>query len=565
MGEDRRFFISALFLFAIVITGCNNPSHRHLDKKVFYYNEAMGISSLDPAFASNEANTRACLQLYNGLVQTDTQMHILPCIAKSWEVEEKGKVFIFHLRNDIFFHENNSFDIRQEFNVIHNKNNPIRVTRKVIASDFVFSLKRLVDPLVASPCSWVLNRVQRDSLGKLTGITALNDSTLRITLDRPFMPFLSILSMVCCSVVPHEVVDYFGADFRSHPCGTGPFMFRLWKPEAELVFLKNENYFETNASGESLPFLDAIDISFISNKENAFMEFLKGKLDVLFGIDGSFRNQLLSRTGQLQPRFEGKFNYATSPYLNTEFLSIVVDKKTIDSVHNPLMDVRIRKALSYGFNRKTLRRYLEGNIGMPGIDGIIPAGMPSYDSANVIGYHYYPSRVKTLLTEAGYENGKGLPEITLHTNIEAKELCEYIRQQWEEFGIHVKVQIHSHDEQMRMIGNNQLPFYRSSWIADYPDAENYLGLFYSKNIPPKGYNFTHFSNREYDDLYEKAMEQVNDSIRYVYYRYLDQMLMENAPVIIVYYDQSVRLTRLNISGLRNNAMNHISLKEVRKE
>jgi oligopeptide transport system substrate-binding protein len=564
MGQRILFFLCMCFLFPAIFTGCNNPSDRHRDKKVFRYNEALGITSLDPAFANNEANSRACLQLYNGLVQTDSQMHVIPCIARSWKVLEKGKVFVFNLRNDIFFHENNSFDIRQEFNVIHNKANPIRVTRKVIASDFIFSLGRLVDPLVASPCAWVLKHVQRDSLGTISGIEALDDSTLRITLDKPFMPFLSMLTMVCCSVVPHEVVDYFGADFRGHPCGTGPFMFRIWKPDAELVFLKNENYFETNSSGLHLPFLDAIEISFIPNKENAFIEFLKGNLDILFGIDGMIRNQLLTRTGQLQPRFKDKFNYVTSPYLNTEFLSIVLDSSHNDVKKNPLADNRIRRALSHGFYRKDLRRYLEGNIGIPGNDGIVPPGLPSYDSATVVGYYYYPSKVKTLMKEAGYENGEGLPEIVLHTNVEAKELCGYIQRQWEEFGFKIKVEIHSHTDQMRMIGKGEFPFYRSSWIADYPDAENYLGLFYSKNIPPNGYNFTHFSNRDYDDVYEKAMEEVNDSIRYVYYRYMDQMLMENAPVIVVYYDQSVRLTNLNITGFANNAMNLVSLKEVRK-
>jgi oligopeptide transport system substrate-binding protein len=564
MRQGLIFFHCIIIFYAAIFSGCNSPSRRNRDKKVFRYNEANGITSLDPAFASNESNTRACLQLYNGLVQTDSAMHIIPCIAKSWDVLEKGKVFVFNLRSDIFFHENNSFDIREEFNVIHNKSNPIRVTRKVVASDFIFSLKRLVDPLVASPCNWVMKYVQHDSLGRLTGITALNDSTLRITLKKPFMPFLSILSMACCSVVPHEVVDYFGADFRSHPCGTGPFMFRIWKPDVELVFLKNENYFETNKSGERLPFLDAIEISFITNKENAFIEFLKGNLDIIYGIDGMFRDQLLTRTGQLQPRFEGKFNLTTSPYLNTEFLSIVLDTTKKVNSNNPLTDIRIRRALSYGFYRMDLRRYLEGNIGIAGKDGIVPPGLPSYDTSTVVGYYYYPSKVKSLLKEAGFENGVGLPEIVLHTNIEAKELCSFIQHQWEEFGFKISVEVHSHTEQMNLIDKNELPFYRSSWIADYPDAENYLGLFYSKNIPPEGYNHTHFSNREYDDLYDKAMEEVNDSIRYVYYRYMDQMLMENAPVIVVYYDQSVRLTQLNISGLGNNAMNYISLKEVMK-
>lgn len=563
MGREIFSGIAAICLL-LLITSCRNPAHRHADKKVFRYNEAGGITSLDPAFANNEANTRACMQLYNGLVQADSDLKIRPCIAKSWEILEKGRVFIFHLRNDIYFHENNSFDVRQEFNVIHNKNNPIRVTRRVTARDFNFSLRRLIDPLVASPCRWVLNLVQRDTLGNLNGIVAMNDSTLRITLKKPFVPFLSMLTMACCSVVPYEVVDYFGADFRSHPCGTGPFQFRIWKPEAELVFLKNENYFETDETGNRLPFLDAVEISFISERENAFIEFLKGNLDILMGIDGSFRDQLLTRTGQVQPRFKDKFTFETIPYLNTEFLSIVMDCDGDQIKNNPLCDKRIRQALSYGFYRRDLRRYLYGNIGVAGTDGIVPPGLPSFDSSVVVGYSYYPSKVKALLKEAGHENGNGLPEIVLHTNVEAKELCEYIQKQWEEFGFKIRLHIHSHQEQMQMIDENKLNFFRSSWIADYPDAENYLGLFYSRNKPPAGYNFTHFSNRDYDDIYEKAMEELNDSVRFTYYHYMEQLLMENVPVIIAYYDQSVSLTGSQISGLQNNAMNLLSLKTVRK-
>jgi len=561
MCKGNFFFRHALALFLLAIAGCNNPAHRHADKKVFRYNEAGGITSLDPAFASNEANTRACMQLYNGLVQADSLLQIKPCLAKSWDVLEKGKVFVFHLRNNIFFHENNSFDVREEFSVIHNKDNPIRVTRKVTAGDFVFSLKRLVDPLIASPCAWALSKVQRDSLGNIHGIEALDDSTLRITLARPFMPFLSILSLICCAVVPHEVVDYFGADFRSHPCGTGPFQFRIWKPDVELVLLKNESYFEKDKNGDRLPFLDAIEISFVPENEQAFIKFLNGNLDLLNGIDVAFRDQLLTRTGQLQPRFVGKFNFETYPYLNTEYLSIV---RNCEGQSNPLCDKRIRQALSYGFSRRNLRRYLYGNIGVPGSDGIVPPGLPSFDTTMVVGYYYYPSKVRTLLKEAGHENGEGLPEIVLNTNVEARDLCEYIKKQCEEFGFNIRVNDRSHDEQMRMIDEGKLSFFRSSWIADYPDAENYLSLFYSKNIPPHGFNYTHFSNRDYDEIYEKAMEEVNDSARYKYYQYMDQLLMENAPVIIVYYDQSVRLVQKNISGLSQNAMNFLILKDVKK-
>jgi oligopeptide transport system substrate-binding protein len=542
-------------LFILFYSSCTNPRGRNKDKQVFRYNEASAITSLDPAFAKDQANIWACTQLYNGLVQLDGGLHVQPCIAKSWEIFDNGKTYLFHLQSDVLFQ-------------------PAPIPRLVTAKDFVYSLNRLIDAKVASPGSWVMNTVKRIDNGQLTmdnalSIVALNDSTLEIKLKHSFAPFLSILSMTYCSVVPKEVVEKYGADFREHPCGTGPFKFKMWKEGVKMILLKNENYFEhpsnpPKAEEENrLPYLDAVEISFITDRQSAFIEFLKRNLDFLNSVDASYKDDLLMRNGQLQPKYSGRFKMQATPYLNTEHLDILQDSNLVVMKGSPLNNKLIREALNYGFNRKEMMTYLRNNIGTPGVYGMVPPGLPSFDTA-AIGYNFNPTKAISLLKEAGYPDGKGLPEIVLSTDAMYGDLCEYIKTQWEKFGFKIRIDVNQGATHRKMMTEQKLALARASWIADYPDAENYLALFYSKNFTPNGPNYTHYFNKKYDKLYEQATVETNDTVRYRLYGQMDEMLMQDAPVIILYYDQIVRLTQNNIEGLGANAMNLLVLKEVRK-
>ena len=486
-----------------------------------------------------------CLQIFNGLLQLDEKLNVIPCIASSWEISDNGLTYTFHLRNDVWFHKDACFANRDS-------------TRKVTASDFEFSLNRLAEPLTASPGAWVMKKVLHDASGKLTGIKAIDDSTLRIRLSETFPPLPGLLTMPYCSVIPFESLEKYGPDFRSHPVGTGPFKFSFWKEGVKLILLKNENYFEEE-NGRKLPYLDAIDISFISDKQSAFIEFLKGKLDFLSGIEGSYKDDLLTHSGLLQEKYTHRFIMDTEPYLNTEYLGILMDSR--DSSFHPLQQKKIRQALSLGFDRKKMIAYLRNNIGTPGIYGIVPPGLPSFNGDTAV-YEYDPLAARRLLSEAGYPNGSGLPAITLSTTNNYLYLCEFIKSQWEELGFRIKIDVNQAAVHRKMIAEQRLEFFRGSWIADYPDAENYLSLFYSGNFAPGGPNYTHFQNKNFDTLFEKANSETNDSIRYRQYVELDRMMMEEAPVIILYYDKVLRIYRKNVLGLRSNAMNLLVLKTV---
>ena len=536
-----------LFIISILLYSCGEDKNKIETRTVFRYNESAGITSLDPAFARNQANIWGCNQIFNGLVQLNDKLEIEACIAKSWNISEDGLLYTFFLRDDVYFHKHEVFEDTNG--------------RKVTATDFVYSFQRLADDQTASPGAWIFNNVALKN-GKFY-FEALNDSMFQIGLKNPFPPFLSLLSMQYCSVVPKEIVEFYGKDFRKNPVGTAAFKFKMWKEGVKLVLLRNDNYFEKDGD-KQLPYLDAVAVTFIIDKQAAFIEFVKGNIDFMSGIDASYKDELLSREGKLNPEYTDKFNLITQPYLNTEYLGFLMDTSLRVIKNNPIRIKKVRQAINFGFDRSKMMRYLRNNIGTPGIYGFIPDGMPSFDTSGKIPYTYNPDKCRKLLSEAGFPEGEGLPEIKLSTNASYLDLCTYIQSQLGELGINIKLEVNPPATLREMIAQSKSMFFRASWIADYPDAENYLSLFYSPNFCPKGPNYTHFSNSKYDNLYELAGAEINDSIRYSYYHKMDKLIMEEAPVVILYYDQVLRFTQKNIVGLGSNPMNLLTLKRVKK-
>lgn len=537
----KIFFAGALIT---LFFACNNPSE-HDNKKVFNMNLDQGLTSLDPAFARNQYALWMTNQLFNGLVQIDENLKIQPSIAKRWEISNGGKLYTFHLRSDVYFHDDPLFNNGKG--------------RKVIASDFIYSFNRILDPKIASSGAWIFN----DKVDTLNGFTAPNDSTFAVSLKRPFTPFLSMLTAQYCSVIPHEVSEHYGKDFRSHPIGTGPFKFKYWKEGEILVFLKNEKYWEVE-NGQRLPYLDAIKATFIPDKQTAFMDFIKKNLDFFNSIDGSYRDDILTKSGKVTSKYRNKFQLITGPYLNTEYLGILVDSNMPIVKSSPLRFKKIRQAINYSIDRKKMVKYLRNGIGTPGHAGFIPKGMPGFDMTEVKGYEYNPAKARQLLAEAGYPNGKNLPEITLQTITSYKDLIEFVQGELNTAGIKCRVETNQGSSLRELIAKNSVNFFRGSWIADYPDAENYLSVFYSKNYVPVGPNYTSYNNKEFDKLYEAVFFETNNEKRFKMYRKMDQLVLEEAPMVILFYDQLINLYQNNIKGISTNAQNLLTLKRIKK-
>lgn len=536
------FLVGFMSLWFILFASCR--SHVHPGKKIFHYNESSGLASLDPAFAKNKQVMWAVHQLYNTLVEIDSNMQMQPSLAKRWDISGDNLTFTFFLRNDVHFTDDACF--------MNGKG------RQLTAYDVEYSFKRIVDKSTASPGAWIFN----NRVDSINGFRAIDDTTFRLKLVSPFQSILGILSMQYCSVIAKEAVEKYKTGFRSHPVGSGPFSFVAWEEGQALILKKNEHYFEKDEQGKQLPYLDGIKASFFNSKATEFLEFRQNRLDFIDDIDPSFKDEVLTRTGNLKKIWEGKIELHKHPYLNIEYLGILVDGENELVKNSPLRLQKIRQAINYGFNRKKMMLYLRNSIGLAAESGFVPAGLPSFDSVAVQGYHYDIAKAKQLLAQAGYPEGKDLPEIKLLTIPIYGDLASYIANELLQVGIRVKVEVIQKSLLMEQTSRSQAAFFRGSWIADYPDAENYLSVFYGKNPAPP--NYTRYKNAAFDELYEKALSEKNDSLRYRLYRQMDMMIINDAPVVPLWYDMAIHLVHKNIINFYPNSLNLLELRRVKK-
>ena len=537
----KNYPLSFIILSIIFFTSCK--SHQHPDKKIFHYNEQTGIASLDPAFAKNQSVMWAIHQLYNTLVEVDADNQLKPSLAKSWEVAADNLTFIFHLRTDVYFHDDAVFADGKG--------------RRLTAQDIEYSFKRIINKNVASPGAWIFN----NKIDSADGFKTLNDSTFQLKLVRPFQPILGILSMQYCSIVAKEAVDKYGSNFRRHPVGSGPFAMVAWEEGQALVLKRNINYFEKDSSGYALPYLDGIKISFFNSKATEFLEFQQNRLDFINDIEASFKDEILTKTGNLKKEWQGKLLLQKHPYLNTEYLGILVDGENEMVKKSPLRLQKIRQAINYGFDRQKMMLYLRNSIGTAAESGFVPAGLPSFDAVKVKGYHYNPAKAKQLLEEAGFLNGTNLPAIKLLTIPVYADFAGYVANELQQIGIKVEVEAIQKSLLLEQTSKSQALFFRASWIADYPDAENYLGVFYGKNPAPP--NYTKYKNPVYDALYEKAIAEKNDTIRYSIYQQMDQLIINDAPVVPLWYDIAIHLVHTNIINFEPTGLNLLELRRVK--
>ncbi len=533
---------SALLLIFLVITfSCQQGKTSIDDSTVFRYNEHANITSLDPAFAKDQRNIWPCNLIYNGLVKLDKNLNVVPDLASNWSVSDDGLQYTFTLKDSIFFQKNKAF--KNDLN--SHEFNRARVT----ASDFKYSLERLKNPDLASPGAWTMNLVDR--------ITAPSDKELVIVLKKAFPAFLGILSMKFCSVIPHRdrLIDSY--NIRSNPIGTGPFYMKRWEENVKLVLRKNDIYHEKDSTGISLPYLEAVAITFKNDKQSEFLEFAQGNLDFINAIDPSYKDELLTTQGDLKKKYVSSVKLIKAPFLNTEYLGIKLDNNQPE-----LQNVHLRKAINHGFDRELMIKYLRNNIGIPATSGFIPVGLPA--GGKITGYLYNPNLAKKLVNKYIEETGDSNPNITISTNANYLDLCEFIQKELEKIGIEVSIDVMppSTLRQARSAGN--LDVFRSSWIADYPDAENYLSLFYSGNFAPGGSNYTQFNNSTFDQLYEKALNNPDAAQRERLYIAMDSIIIEHAAIVPLYYDESVRFIDHKISGLETNAVNMLDLTRVIK-
>jgi peptide/nickel transport system substrate-binding protein/oligopeptide transport system substrate-binding protein len=449
--------------------------------------------TLDPAFSTDIYAVTVIQQLFDGLVQFDKDLSVIPAIAKSWKISPDGLIYTFYLREWVKFHHG----------------------REVNANDFVYSFTRILNPETKSSSFDFFTRIlgAKEFIDKKTkevkGLVALDRYTLKIILSEPYTPFISILAMKGAKVVPREEVEKLGINFGKSPIGTGPFKFVSMKEGEEIILEANPDYFEGR------PYLDKIIFKTFHGDpvEDIFRNFVEGALEETKVPFKEFRD----------PSKLKNFYIVRKPILSLRFYGMQIKTKPFDNK-------KVRQAINFAINKEQIDE--EAFQGMDHItDRIIPLGMPGSSPAK-IHYSYNLKRAKEFLSEAGYPEGEGIPPIEFWSAQKAemtrKEL-EIVKSNLANIGINL--QIHTETNWKRfeeMMISYKTPMFRYAWYADIPDPDNFLGiLFHSKSK----YNFMGYRNPEADRLLDRARSERDYLKRMEIYRKVEEIVLEDAPIV----------------------------------
>ena len=566
---------------------------------VLKVNETEYFRSLYPLNITEVGGHRITNQIYEGLVQFDqADLTIKPALAERWEMDSSGLVYTFYLRKGVKFHDDVCFAGGKG--------------REATARDFEYCLTKLCTPDVSNQGFWVFkdkvkgadnfylareyaslketaarfpaNSQDENYLSatarikeleeknpadiaakpeKVEGITVIDDYTLKIELEKFFPGFLQMLALPFTAVFPHEAWEKYGNDMRAKAIGTGPFRIKALREDEVVILEKNQNYWGKDEFGNQLPYLDGIKVTFMKEQKSELLALKKGDLDFVYRLPLEMVEEVIDRQGNLLGEYK-KFQLQTTASLSTLYYGFL----NVDSLFS---SKEVRIAFNYAVDRQKIADFTLKGCAMPAFHGIVPPAIKGFNAGAVKGYEYSPEKAREHFAKAGYPDGKGFPEITLQINSGGgtnEQVAEAVQKMLQEtLNIRVNIVKLPFAQHLENLETGKTQFWRLGWIADYPDPENFLTLFFSGHIPPKlsdkSYlNSTRYRNPVYDSLFEKAINTVDDKARFALYEQADQVMINDAPIMPLYYYKDHRLLQPRVQNFPQNAMEFRLYREV---
>ena len=480
---------------------------------------------LDPAYLTDKYSATLVNQIFDGLVQFDENLNVVPAVARNWEVSPDGLTYTFTLRRGVRFHNG----------------------REVTADDFVYSFTRILDPSEKSGALGFFQRIKgadtyrRGESKYVTGLRALDPYTVEITLEEPFAPFLPVLAMTNSGVVPREEVERWGKDFGQHPVGAGPFRLESWE-EARILISANPDYYEGH------PYLDQV-IYYIyagAQNEKIFSDFLAGKVEeaAVFGAN---------REKMAQTR---EYQFFRKPTLSLLFYGM-------NCTIGPLQDKRVRQALNYAIDKtKIIHEYVKDQF-VPATT-LLPPGMPAHTPENA-SYGYDPGKAKVLLEAAGYGPSQEKLSLTLlsasKSRLAQQELA-LVAADLAAVGVELQSQYETDWPTFEAtLRSGKFQLYRYVWFADVPDPADFLDVLCGTN---SRYNYMGYSNPEVDRLLSQAKGETDILKRVEVYRQAERIILDDAPMVPWLYMTFESVFQPYVKGLQISALGspYIPLKAI---
>lgn len=521
---------------------------------VFNANETEELRSLFPLSLTQAASHRVGAQIYEGLVRLDQHdLSVIPALAESWTVDATGTEYTFKLRTGVTFHDDPCF--------------PDGKGRAFTSADVVYCFEQLCtnsamnqmfwlvrDGVVGANAQYAATTAGTPAPG-VKGIVAVDDRTVRFTLTGPWPGFLHVLAHQGCWIYPHELIGHYGEGALLHPIGTGPFRVKSLLKGKALVLEREPRYWGVDADGAQLPYLDAVRYTFEPDKKKELEAFEKGRLSVIYELP-------IDRTDVLKG--EHDYQVQSTPALTVQFYGFNVRQA-------PFTDRRVRQAFSLAVDRRVLVDSVLDGLAVVAERGVVAPGFANYPYHEVPPLTYDPQRARELLAEAGYPGGRGLPTVFLQVNnngfgyVKVAEAAQAMLER--ELGARVISSVLPAEQHFERVERGQAMFWREGWIVDHPDPENFLALFYGKNAPadtsePSYLNSTRHRDAHYDSLFARALRTTDNERRMLLLAQAEKRLMENAFVIPLYHERSVRLVQPWVHDFPINGMEYRDLRSV---
>lgn len=580
----------------LAFSGCdNNPHPRplHIQRAdgqpwvVSYRAIGDDPRSLDPQFSYDTLGHAVIAQLYESLLQyspykTDPY-ELEPCLADGMPRRIKNpdgtETYEIRIKRGIYFHDDPCF--------------PGGQGRELTAADFVYTFQRIADPAVECP---VLSTLQEFIAGlgpaylqareakkfdysQPTGaITVIDDYTFQLHLLKPYPQIQYWLAMPFTAPVPREAVEYYdgkdGRDqFKFHAVGTGPYRLAQWARSRLIRLARHERYTATRfpergwpqsddallqpLAGAELPLVDEIQFAVIREAIPAWLLFRQGYLD-RSGVGKDVFNSVITAGQTLSEEFRARgVRLFRDVEPGTFYSQFNLDKSPLGQ------NLKLRQALSTVYDQDRANAIFGNGVDIKA-EQLLPPGVVGHEPGFKNPYRTQDlAQAKALLAQAGYPEGidpkTGEPLVlTLDVvagNAESRQRAEFDQWQFQQLGVRIKIEENTwsrfQEKQLRGLFelNNG-----SGWNADYPDPENFFFLFYSKNVPPQGSNYTRFSNPEFDRFFEQMATMDNGPERLALIRRMNAILVEQCPIILTYHPVTFTLNQPWVPRLFNNAM-----------
>jgi oligopeptide transport system substrate-binding protein len=576
----KRIFLSFLcagIIFQSCDTAREGSSEGSLELKEAkggkYYGQVLNINESDyfknlfPHHIIDAISYRIAAQVYEGLLKFNSQdLTLLNSLAEDYSVDSTNTVYTFKIRKGVMFHEDDSFtngigreltseDIKYCFTLLctqYSNNQGFTVFKDI--------LKGANEYYAASEGG---KKPDFD----VEGIKVIDSHTIQFELIKPNSIFLYNLARPFTFIFPKEAYEKYGLEMRVNAVGTGPFKIQHIEENTSVILKKNDNYYAFDEDGNKLPYLDGIKIKFIQDRKTELLEFKKGNLDLMYRLPTDYIIEILEEANTNKGEY-GNYKLQQSPEMATHIYAFL--NQGIFSNKD------IRKALSFSIDRKKiLEAVLNGEGYAPGFHGITPP-IPvfkekGYDVASIKGYDKNLDSARYYLKKAGYEGGKGFPKIVLDLNADGERnipVAEEIQKQLKDnLNIEIELNLVPQAQLVEKMITGQSSFFRVGWIADYPHPENFLWMFYGKTVPkdPNAIsypNMLRYQNDKFDELYEKGLNAKTEAETYKYFLMAENILMQDAPAIMLWYDEGYNMLQPTVRNFYSNAMNYRDFTKV---